>query len=127
MSEPNNEMPSPGEDEMIAGLLAASGAAWDELRLACEAATSADGDMTRLLMALYEVNAVVPFDWMEWGGLEQFQLTSDVAGLSNADVVRLVTAATRADRFDEGSFDVRVRSGLVPALVGRLLEIQPST
>lgn len=133
-------------DDLVAGLLSAPDEAWAELHQAV-AELGPDG-MTgtwrggeplpinenviempwvefspafeRVVVALYGVNAVAPFDWMAWTEENGFPDGSGLQDASIDDVVRTITAVVRSDRFCEGSLKEAVDSGTFAVLVERL-------
>jgi hypothetical protein len=74
-------------------------------------------EVDRLVQALYEVNAVVEFDWIEVDIARQM-MTSDPANVT--DVVRMITTIVRVDRFSEGHLLRALEDGTLLVLVRRL-------
>jgi len=66
---------------------------------------------------------VVPFDWMAWVTTPDAQrLIADprlVAGATTGDLVKLLTAIIRGDRFSEGELAGAYESGMLLAIVRR--------
>lgn len=135
-------MPEPTDEDFEAQLAATPAEAWAELRVAVDGLTpgphaewkggtkDADGVITmpwveldagaeRLVRALGAVGAVIPYDWSAWiAGREDM----DLGMASPADVCRWLTAAVRADRFNEGTVASLIEEGRISAAARRLLE-----
>ena len=75
----------------------------------------------RFRAALMGVGAFVAFRWMHWDGRERYRHAADVATAPPADVVRLVSAIVRSERFGDGSIAAAMDSGLLTAAARRLL------
>lgn len=73
--------------------------------------------LDRVHTGLGRVGAIVPFDWLNWGGLARYTTADAVAEAGLADAVRLVTALVRADRFSEGSFLAAAEDGRLGAAI----------
>ncbi|MGY1684966.1 DUF6508 domain-containing protein [Geodermatophilus sp. SYSU D00867] len=76
----------------------------------------------RLVSALYQVHAVVPFDWMHWDGARRYPRAEDVSNAPVADAVRLVTAIVRGERFCDGTIAAALEDGRLPAAAQRVLD-----
>lgn len=74
-------------------------------------------EVDRLVQALYEVNAVVEFDWIEVDVSRQI-VTSELSNVG--DVVRLISTIVRVDRFSEGQMLRALDDGTLPSLARRL-------
>jgi hypothetical protein len=74
-----------------------------------------------LLGAVGSVGAFVPYDWMSWDGHARYPDASSIAAAPLADIVRLLTAIVRADRFTEGTIATVLEDGRLVAAVERLL------
>ena len=74
-------------------------------------------EVDRLVQALYEVNAVVNFDWIEVDIARQM-VTSDPTNVT--DVVRMITTIVRVDRFSEGHLLRALEDGTLLVLARRL-------
>ncbi len=78
------------------------------------------GATQRVVQALYEVGAVVPFNWPDWGGVEKYRGPTALDVAPVADAVRMATAIVRADRFSEGTIGATLEDGTFPAALRRL-------
>jgi Family of unknown function (DUF6508) len=58
-----------------------------------------DDAVTCTIQALYDLGAIVPFNWSEWDGIERYRTCRAVDAAPVAEAIRLVTAIVRADRF----------------------------
>ncbi len=132
------------DEAVLAGVRGASASRWTELWAAVDqllqeppwvdwvpATEGADGVITVgypiyseplqvVERSLYEVGAIVPFDWPSWPGQE---LYPDGVGLERApaaDAVRMLTSVIRAERFGDGTIDACMRNGLLPRALLRL-------
>ena len=75
-----------------------------------------------LVAALGAANAVTVFDWMHWDGVGRYQEAMDVQGAPLADVVRLVTAIVRGERFSDGTIAAALDDGRLLAAAQRVLD-----
>lgn len=75
------------------------------------------------LAAVGAAGCVVPFDWPAWAAAPEVQqLGRDparVAEASGGDLIRLLTALVRSDRFSEGTLAEVYESGVLAAIVRR--------
>jgi hypothetical protein len=75
------------------------------------------------LAAARESGCVVPFNWPAWAKAPEVErLGRDpaaVAAAAGADLIRLLTALVRADRFSEGTLAEAFESGVLAAIVRR--------
>ena len=82
---------------------------------------SAQGDA--LLGAVRDAGCIVPFDWPAWAQAAEVQrLGRDpalVAGASGGDLIRLLTALVRSERFGDGALAGAWESGVLEAIVRR--------
>src|SRR5262245_57260234 len=74
----------------------------------------------RVVGALYDVGAVVPFDWPGWAGAAGYRGPTALDAAPVADAVRMTTAIVRADRFTEGTIGATLADGTLVAALGRL-------
>ena len=75
----------------------------------------------RIRECLGALGLIVPFDWMNWDGLNRYR--DDPAALASApvaDAVRLVTAIQRSERFGDGNIEGALISGVMQAALARL-------
>jgi Family of unknown function (DUF6508) len=80
----------------------------------------------RLLEALRRGNVLFVFDWAAWLETpdgERLRAPAAAAAAELVDVRRMLSALVRRERFSAGSLAVAIESGLVPALVARLIEL----
>jgi len=74
-----------------------------------------------------EAGCIVPFDWPSWLGTTNGRaLAADPAAVAEAsagDLVRLLTAVVRSDRFSEGSLADAYESGLLTAIARRARDL----
>ena len=64
---------------------------------------------------------IVPFDWMGWDGLQRYHEPADLSEAPVADVVRLLVAIIRSERFGDGNLEeAALQRGLLQAAVSRL-------
>jgi hypothetical protein len=76
--------------------------------------------VNRIVQSLYELGAVVPFNWHEWEGVQRYRMGHGLEAAPVSDAVRLLTAIIRADRFTEGTIAVTLEDGTLPAALQRL-------
>jgi hypothetical protein len=74
----------------------------------------------RVVVALYDVQAVAPFDWMDWYDEARYPNGEGLESAPLDDIVRMMTVVVRSDRFSEGSLKAAVDSGVFGLLLGRL-------
>jgi len=74
----------------------------------------------RVVAALYDVGAVVPFDWPGWAGGTSYRGPTALDAAPVADAVRMTTAIVRADRFTEGTIGATLADGTLVAALRRL-------
>lgn len=74
----------------------------------------------RVVQALYEVGAVVPFNWSHWDGVKKYRGAIALEVAPVADAVRMATAIVRADRFSEGTLGATLEDGTLFAALRRL-------
>lgn len=83
--------------------------------------------VSRALPVLYDQGWVRPFDWSTWGTTpEGRRLRDDPAAQSHAspeELVRLITAYCRADRFVEGVLHEALTNGTFRRLTQRAAEL----
>lgn len=77
-------------------------------------------EMDRVERALYELGAIVPFDWLHWDGPERYPEGLGLDRAPAADAVRMLTGIFRSERFCDGSIDGCMRSGMLPRALLRL-------
>lgn len=69
---------------------------------------------------LYELQAVIPFEWSKWDGVERYRGGAGLGHAPVADAVRMTTAIIRADRFCEGTIAAALDDGTFRAALRRL-------
>src|SRR5262249_26264047 len=69
--------------------------------------------------ALYDLGLIVTFPWREWDGVERYRHGRQAAEAPVTDVVRLLSAIVRADRFTEGTRAPSIETGVFGALLDR--------
>ncbi len=74
----------------------------------------------RLLRAIYDLGAIVPFNWPGWEGIDKYRGGTGLDAAPMADAVRLATAILRADRFSEGTIGATLDDGTLLAALHRL-------
>lgn len=74
----------------------------------------------RVVRALYDLEAIVPFNWPEWEGARMYREPSALDTAPVADAVRLLTAIVRRDRFAEGTIGASLADGTLLASLSRL-------
>ena len=77
-------------------------------------------ELGRVVVALYDVKAVAPFDWMDWYDGSRYPNGEGLEAAPIDDVVRMMTVVVRSDRFSEDALKAAVDSGLFGLLLGRL-------
>lgn len=140
----------PTDREIEAVLGAASTAAWTLLAEQVEAIESSatpyvwrggrrdDGSLTlpfveyapvvsAAVQHLYDIGAVVAFDWMSWNASERFDDPTAFDSAPVADVVRWLTALVRSERFGDGSIAATLDDGTLVVALRRLLAWPPIT
>ena len=78
-------------------------------------------EVERLRAAIGRCGLVVPYDWMDWDGLEQYRNGIGLADAPPADAVRMITAIIRSERFGDGNIEGALRSGTLQAAIARVL------
>lgn len=73
-----------------------------------------------LVQALYEVGAVVPFNWPDWDGAKTYRGRTALDAAPVADAVRMATAIIRADRFSDGTIGATLQDGTLLGALRRL-------
>ncbi|MCM6773925.1 DUF6508 domain-containing protein [Nocardia sp. CDC159] len=76
--------------------------------------------VNRVERALYEVDAIVGFDWTQWDGLQRYRGGRELAAAPVADACRVLTAITRAERFSDGTIGHALDDGTFQAALLRL-------
>lgn len=76
--------------------------------------------MERLLGVIGELGLVVPFEWMQWDGVERYRGGAGMAAAPVGDAVRMITAVVRSERFCDGSIEGAWQDGTLPAALARL-------
>lgn len=74
----------------------------------------------RMIQGLYEVGAIVPFNWPDWHGAETYRGGKGLEGAPVAEAVRMTTAIVRADRFAEGTIAGMLDDGTLLAALRRI-------
>jgi O-acetyl-ADP-ribose deacetylase len=72
------------------------------------------------VQALYDLDAIVPFNWPDWDGVERFRGGRGLDSAPVADAIRLATAIVRADRFSEGTIAATLDDGTFLAALRRV-------
>ncbi len=81
-------------------------------------------DDIKIKNLLIKSDYIQPFDWMHWSTLnDYFTDKSIVQSLPEEDVLRLVVALRRADRFVEGTMDCAVKDGTMLEFANRIEEL----
>ena len=76
--------------------------------------------VSRVVQALSDMGAIVPFDWSSWDGAQRYREPASLDAAPVGDAVRFVTAVVRSDRFNEGAINARIADGTFPAALRRL-------
>jgi Family of unknown function (DUF6508) len=76
--------------------------------------------VNRAIQALYDLGAIVPFNWPDWDGIERYRTGRGLDTAPVADAIRLATAIVRADRFAEGTIASTLDDGSFIAALRRL-------
>jgi len=77
----------------------------------------------RLVESLRQANAIAAgFDWMHWDGARRYSVEADVLTAPLEDVVRLVTAIVRGERFCDGTIAAAIEDGRLLAAAQRVLD-----
>ena len=74
----------------------------------------------RMLQALYDIGAIVPFNWPDWHGVKTYRGGDRLDSAPVADAVRMTTAIIRADRFSEGTIGAMLNDGTLLAALRRI-------
>ena len=78
--------------------------------------------LNAVVRQLYELGIVTSFNWPEWDGVERYRFGHGLVSAPVADVVRLITAVIRSDRFTDGAIAAAIEDGTLPAALRRLRE-----
>jgi predicted secreted protein len=78
--------------------------------------------VVELVDALGAVHAVRPLDWMHWDGIQRYPDASAVQRAPLADVVRLITAFVRGERFADGTIAAALDDGRLLTAAQRVLD-----
>ncbi|WP_433678058.1 DUF6508 domain-containing protein [Nocardia sp. CA-119907] len=70
--------------------------------------------------ALYEVDAIVGFDWTNWDGIRLHRGGQGLADAPVAEACRMLTAIVRAERFSDGTIGHALDDGTFQAALLRL-------
>ena len=108
------------DDAILAGVRAASEPAWRELWAAVDQLVPDDDAILRLERSLYDVGAIVPFDWAAWNAPRRYPGGTGLADAPAADAVRTLTSIIRGERFSTGAIVLCIENGLLPAALQRL-------
>ncbi len=76
--------------------------------------------VNRLVQTLYQIGAIVPFDWQAWDGVERYRAAKALEHAPVADAIRMLTAIVRADRFAEGTILMKLEDGTLTAALRQL-------
>lgn len=76
--------------------------------------------VNRVVEGLYDIEAIVPFNWPEWEGADRYRGDRALEEAPVADAVRMVTVIVRADRFSDGTIAASLTDGTFPAALRRL-------
>lgn len=125
-------MADPDDLDLMSGLRSAPPSSWRTLWDAVDGLDRASAvehsvELAQVVVALYEVRAVAPFDWMTWHEARPYP---DGVGIESApidDVVRMLTVIVRSDRFSDGSLQQAADSGLFGSLLRRLRDWHDSS
>lgn len=79
-----------------------------------------DARVSRLVEDLYELGAVVAFDWGSWDGFRRYPTGRGLEQAPVADAARLATVVIRGDRFSEGTLKAALDDGTMGRIVDRL-------
>jgi hypothetical protein len=84
---------------------------------------SMSDEADRMMIILYQLKLIVPFEWMEWEEGSALLSTDDLEKLSGLQphiIVGLLTALARNDRFCDGAWGAAVEKGKVAKLLDEL-------
>jgi hypothetical protein len=70
-------------------------------------------DDEAMVSALVAARACPVFDWMSWAGADRLRTGEEVAAASLVDVLRLITASVRGERFSDGTIAAALTSGVL--------------
>ena len=73
-----------------------------------------------IVRRLYDVRAIVAFDWMGWDGVRRYAGGQGLAEAPVADAARLATAIVRGERFSDGTIAQAIAEGTLGAVLARL-------
>ena len=76
--------------------------------------------VNRTVQALYDLGAIVPFNWPDWDGVGRYRSGRGLDTAPVADGIRLATAIVRTDRFAEGTIGATLDDGSFIAALRRL-------
>ena len=105
------------DHDIEAILMSAPPAQWNAL---IAAADGDDLEVDRVVQALYDLGAIVPFDWGSWDGAQRYRQPAALYSAPVCDAVRFMAAVVRSDRFNEGTIDARIADGTFTAALRRL-------
>jgi hypothetical protein len=105
------------DHDIEAMLMSAPPAQWSAF---IEAVDSGHFAVDRVVQALSDMGAIVPFDWRSWDGVERYRDPATLDAAPVCDAVRFVTAVVRSDRLNEGMIDARIADGTFTAALRRL-------
>ncbi|WP_157777713.1 DUF6508 domain-containing protein [Nocardia terpenica] len=74
----------------------------------------------RVKQGLFQVNSRVRFDWPNWDGIRRYQGGRGLADAPVADVCRMLTAITHAERFHDGTIGRALDDGTFQTALLRL-------
>jgi Family of unknown function (DUF6508) len=103
------------DHDIEAILMSAPPAQWQALIAATD-----DFRVDRVVQALSDMGAIVPFDWGSWDGAQRYRDPATFDAAPVCDAVRFVTAVVRSDRFNEGAINARIADGTFTAALRRL-------
>ena len=76
--------------------------------------------LNRVRAALYEVDAIVGFDWTGWDGLLRYPGGEGLADAPMGEACRVLTLLVRAERFNDGAIGQALDDGTFQAALMRL-------
>ena len=81
----------------------------------------------RTTKALYDLGAIVPFDWPHWEGRRRYRGSEGLESAPVADAVRVATAIIRQERFVTGATRNALKDGILFAALRRLRQWHTDT